>query len=103
MQYFYDLTDPKNFIWPLEIKTPDGYSAEHQHTVLFPEGPRRHFCMTDSVMHTTRPNTGLHFHEHTVGYEIFFPRSAVCRGRRSRQNAAYNEPGFPKRSGFPER
>jgi hypothetical protein len=72
MQYLYDLNDPKNFIWPLELKSPDGYIGEHQHTVLFPEEPHRHFCMTDSVMHTTRPNNGLHFHEHIVGYETFF-------------------------------
>ena len=72
MQYLYDLNDPKNFIWPLELKNPDGYIGEHQHTVLFPEGPRKHFCMTDSVMHATQPDKGVHFHEHIVGYETFF-------------------------------
>ena len=72
MKYLIDLNDPANFIAPLELKAPDGYIGEHQHTVIMPEGDRKHFCMTDSIMHKTRSENDLHFHEHNWGYETFF-------------------------------
>jgi quercetin dioxygenase-like cupin family protein len=72
MKYLIDLNDPENFIAPVTIKAPDGYVLEDQHTLIMPEGPRRHFTMTDSVMHTTRPGADPHYHEHYWGYEVFF-------------------------------
>ena len=72
MKYLIDLNDPANFINPVSVKAPDGYVVEDQHTVLFPEGEHRLFCMTDSIMHATRPGSALNSHEHYWGYEIFF-------------------------------
>lgn len=92
MKYLIDLNDPANFIAPITVKAPDGYIAEHQHTVLMPEGPRRHFTMTDSVMHTTRPEADLHYHEHYMGYEIFFVDSGGMDVYINSQKA-YIKPG----------
>ena len=92
MKYLIDLNDPENFINPLELKGPDGYIGEHQHTIFMPEGERKHFTMTDSIMHTTRPGSDPHFHEHRVGYEIFFVDSGGMDIFIDKQKA-YIKPG----------
>ncbi|MDR0838721.1 MAG: hypothetical protein LBN99_03665 [Oscillospiraceae bacterium] len=72
MKYLIDLNDEANFLSPVSVKMPDGYVVEDQHTVLMPEGPRKNLTMTDSIMHKTRPGADAHYHEHELGYEIFF-------------------------------
>ena len=92
MQYLFDLNDEKNFIAPISMKAPDGYVVEDQHTILMPEGDRKHFCMTDSVMHASRPGSDPHFHEHNWGYEIFFVDSGGMDIFIDKQKA-YIKPG----------
>lgn len=92
VQYLYDLNDKANWLAPISVKTPDGYVVEDQHTVLMPEGPRRHLTMTDSVMHTTRPDADPHFHEHATGYEVFFVDGGGMDVYINRQKA-YIKPG----------
>ncbi|MDR1136380.1 MAG: hypothetical protein LBL49_09450 [Clostridiales Family XIII bacterium] len=92
-QYLYDLNDKANWLSPITVKSPDGHVVEEQRTILLPEGARRHFTMTDSVMHATRPDGGPHlFHEHAFGYEIFFVDSGGMDVYINRQKA-YIKPG----------
>ena len=92
MKYLIDLNDEANFIAPLTLKAPDGYIMEHQHTIFMPEGPRRQFTMTDSIMCKTRPGSDPHFHEHCIGYEVFFVDSGGMDIYINHQKA-YIKPG----------
>ena len=93
MQYLYDLNDEKNFIDPVEVKRPDGYVFENQHTVLLPENPRRNLTMTDSVMFKSQSQEApKNMHVHHGGYEIFFVDSGGMDSYVNQQKA-YVKPG----------
>jgi quercetin dioxygenase-like cupin family protein len=71
--YLLDLNDSDSWLYPIEIFGPDGHKGEDQRTINMPEGVHKQFCVTDSVMYPGKVLGGdLHFHEHRVGYEIFF-------------------------------
>jgi mannose-6-phosphate isomerase-like protein (cupin superfamily) len=90
--YLIDLNDPNDWLYPIQLKNPDGGVGEDQRTIFMPEGEGRLFCVTDSVMHASPDRDHLMFHEHTVGWEVFFVDSG---GMDIYMNGkmAYIEPG----------
>ena len=72
--YLMDLNDAESWLYPIELKEPDGYKGEDQRTIHMPQGPDRLFCVTDSVMYPPSPDReiDLHCHEHAHGWEDFF-------------------------------
>jgi len=72
--YLMDLNDKESWLYPIELKGPDGHKGEDQRTIHMPIGPDRLFCVTDSVMYP--PPEGRvndpHYHDHPFGWEIFF-------------------------------
>lgn len=73
--YLMDLNDEDSWLYPIELKGPDGHKGEDQRTIHMPEGKDRLFCVTDSVMYPPPPDRAdhpLHSHEHQMGWEVFF-------------------------------
>lgn len=69
--YLIDLNNRENWLYPIELIGPNGIKGEDQRTINMAEGPRKLFCVTDSVMYPHEPGK-LHCHEHQIGYEDFF-------------------------------
>ncbi|MDR0819805.1 MAG: hypothetical protein LBN43_09585 [Oscillospiraceae bacterium] len=76
-EYVIDLNDrASSWIYPVEVKMPDGRVAEEQSTIVLPEGADRTFLVTASIMKKipdgANPDESNMAHEHLVGYETFF-------------------------------
>lgn len=69
--YLIDLCDKDNWLYPIEIFSPDGSKGEDQRTIHMAEGAHRELCVTDSLMYPSPPGQ-IHCHEHQFGYEDFF-------------------------------
>ena len=89
--YLIDLNDEANWLYPIELFGPDGVKHEDQRTINNGIGPHKLFCVTDSLMYKSNPEH-THFHEHLIGYEIFFIDSGGLNFYANSQKS-YVEPG----------
>ena len=71
--YLIDLNDSDNWLYGIELFGPNGHKGEDQRTINMGEGEHRLYHVTDSVMYPRSDDSApVFFHEHYIGYEIFF-------------------------------
>ena len=70
--YLIDLNNSENWLYPIELVGADGVKGEDQRTINMGVGEHRLFHVTDSVMYPHAVGGPVFYHEHHVGFEIFF-------------------------------
>jgi quercetin dioxygenase-like cupin family protein len=74
--FLIDINDPDNWLHAAKPTSPDGVLVESMHLLSMPEGERRLFAMTDSIMYDAKNAAGeligVPPHEHWGGFETFF-------------------------------